>query len=312
VIHVTKASEQEGVLAMTKGNIRGKTVATTAEIAGNRAIGQDTVEQAASSRIRSGRASHNDWPKGDQVFQTQSGKSGTQMQRKRKAGRPAAKKQQSRPKNQAFYQAMAPSWSVERLTIQAESEYEQFAWHQHQSAIHARRLGHALEILFSKPEMEGKTQAWYSATGKGRPSQSTGDRCRRLWNATKDLSEKDLGGLKAMEAYYQYGVMKPSKKKRKPADQPEKATPPQKEQHGVVFHMTGAELDINLAVKKVQAGDCKVELQQLAAAEDRICQCLRDLHIALAKESDAEFHNALAETYGALAAKIAEIKANAK
>jgi hypothetical protein len=186
------------------------------------------------------------------------------------------KKESSQTKKKApSYEAIDPTWSVDQLSIMAESEYEQFSEYQHRAAIHARRLGHTLDVLFSKPEMEKKIEAWYSK--KGRPSQATGDRCRRLWEKTKAMSEKDLGGLSIMEAYYKFDVMTPPKKKNQPTIETPEPPPPEKEEQGVVYCLAGAEMDIILAIKKFECGVYRDSEQDIAQALERLRSKLDEL-----------------------------------
>lgn len=180
-------------------------------------------------------------------------------------------------------------WSMQRLKRYAQEQNNRIEHYDHQTAIHVRRLGHALEILL--PRMKrGEREDWLAAN---EISTSKSSRSRRLYRATKE-SEKLLDGLGIMEAYYKFGILRKPDADEEPSDaktgeEPKKAAKkkgeekqegqqprPPKEQHDLRWFLENTLVGIATYADEPLAQADKDECLRLVAELQEKCKELQN------------------------------------
>ena len=116
-------------------------------------------------------------------------------------------------------------WSDDELGKYAKQQDEQCEGAKKRMAIHRYREGHALTLAYVRIFGKKGRGAWGVFLQSHGISHSSDDRARKLYKMVK--SEDDLDNLRIMEAYRQFGIETPRKKKgdsliteRKPRDLP--------------------------------------------------------------------------------------------
>lgn len=128
--------------------------------------------------------------------------------------------------------------------------------------FHARRLGHVFEMIGKKPNHPTKKELYKEF----QVSQSTENRCSRLWDATRTFKESELQDSAVMEAYEKFGVLSKdkSKKQKDKAKATAKHAKPDTEVE-IGGWLSRCELGLDLQVKKVQSGDYEYDKDECLA-----------------------------------------------
>jgi len=124
---------------------------------------------------------------------------------------------------------------------------ELIGFHRKWRAIHGRRLGHIFAMIEAKPAHPTKKNL-YEEFGI---SQSTENRCSRLWEATKDFKEEELQDEAITAAYDRFGIL-PKKTKQSKGQSTQQ---PNKEPPSVGAWLSGCQIGLELLTAKVTSGD---------------------------------------------------------
>ena len=104
------------------------------------------------------------------------------------------------------YEQLNERSTLADLETVADQEHGQVLTHGKRLALHARKLGHVLELVFA--QVHGEFGKWLE---KHHISQSTSSRCRRLWEATKAFTGDQLNTDTIMNAYDRFGILRKHK-----------------------------------------------------------------------------------------------------